>query len=620
MPEYDLVLMTLVIFLPSLFATVLLFLPSRYSEFLRWFGLFGSACTLALSLCMFVDFYNMLDRHLDPSGRPLHGAGNLLTTRVDKVLSADLRDVPEPRKSDDWVARVRWIERFNIYYAIGLDGFSMPLVLLTCVICFLSMVASWRIEKYLKSYLALMLALQTGVLGAFMSLDLFLFFVFYEVMLFPMYFLIGIWGGGRRKYAALKFVIYTLLGSVFILIAMLSLYFTNVRDVVDQNRVQALAEEVKAENPGRALSQIKAEIPVHTFDIVTLQKMGQAVAAIRNGLESKLVAADSEEAKNPENLPLLGRGVNRDEAIRRLKESSFASETMQMLVFLLLFVGFAVKVPLVPFHSWLPDAHVEAPTPVSMILAGVLLKLGGYGIIRFAYPICPWAAEQLSLVIGILGAFAIVYGALVAMGQTDFKRLLAYSSVSHMGYVILGFAVWSSRSESQYWSWGMNGAMFQMIAHGVTAAGLFFVVGVVYDRAHHREINQFGGLMNSMPLYGGLSAILFFGSMGLPTLCGFVGEAFVVFGSWKYNPWLGLVAILCTVLTAGYLLWCWQRVFLGVNENTAKYPDLTMSEAVTLVPFVLLTIALGILPAQLILNWMEPSVTALAETLSKLTP
>jgi NADH-quinone oxidoreductase subunit M len=222
--------------------------------------------------------------------------------------------------------------------------------------------------------------------------------------------------------------------------------------------------------------------------------------------------------------------------------------------------------------------------------------------------------------IGVLGAFAIVYGAFVAMGQRDFKRLLAYSSVSHMGYVILGFAVWSSGAKAQYWSWAMNGAMFQMIAHGISSAGMFFVVGVAYDRAHHREINRFGGLMTSMPLYGGLAAILFFASMGLPGLCGFVGEVFVVLGSWNFNPGLAIPAIAATVLTAGYLLWTWQRVYLGVNPATADYADLTAREAVVLATFCLLAIALGVLPQTLVLSWMEPSVTGQVEALARLRP
>jgi NADH-quinone oxidoreductase subunit M len=301
-------------------------------------------------------------------------------------------------------------------------------------------------------------------------------------------------------------------------------------------------------------------------------------------------------------------------------QQPFFQETYQYLLFLLLFIGFAVKVPIIPLHSWLPDAHVEAPTPISMILAGILLKLGGYGIIRLAYPICPWAAEQLAVTVGVIGAFAIVYGAFVAMGQSDFKRLLAYSSVSHMGYVILGFAIWSQGAKSQYWAWGMNGAMFQMLAHGISSAGMFFVVGVAYERAHHREINGYGGLMTSMPLYGGLSAILFFASMGLPGLCGFVGEVFVVLGTWNFHPGLAIPAILATVFTAGYLLWCWQRVFLGVNPATANYPDLSAREAVVLVSFCALAIALGVFPQTLVLNWMEPSVTGLVESLARLKP
>jgi NADH-quinone oxidoreductase subunit M len=620
MVESDLLLMLLVIFLPSAFAVSLLFFPSNSKETIRWWSLFGSACTLTLSLCLFVEYYAMLEMHLDPSGKPLHGPGNRLENRVEDMLSADVRPVPDPRKSDDWVSRVKWIERFNIYFAVGVDGISMPLILLTTIVTFLSVLASWGIEKQVKGYMALLLFLETGVLGAFMSLDLFLFFVFYEVMLLPMYFLIGIWGGGRRKYAALKFVLYTLLGSVFILIALIGLYFINVRDLVDQNLVAIKAEEIHLANPKIPLDLAKEQAEVHTFDLVTLQRAGQAMTAILNKQDHRLVASNSPEAKDPEKLPLLGRGVDRNQAIQRLRQQWFCSPTAQLLFFSLLFVGFAIKVPLFPLHSWLPDAHVEAPTPISMILAGILLKLGGYGIIRLAYPICPYAAEQLAWVVALLGAFAIIYGAFVAMGQTDFKKLLAYSSISHMGYVILGFAVWSSTMDSQYWSWGMNGAMFQMVSHGVTSAGLFLVVGILYDRAHHREINHFGGIMNSMPLYAGMSAILFFASMGLPSLCGFVGELFVVLGTWKFNPYFGLVAILTTILTAAYLLWTWQRVYLGTNSATSQYPDLSLRETICLGVFVVLAIALGILPQITLLNWMEPSVTGLVETLSRLSP
>jgi NADH-quinone oxidoreductase subunit M len=290
---------------------------------------------------------------------------------------------------------------------------------------------------------------------------------------------------------------------------------------------------------------------------------------------------------------------------------------MQYLLFVLLFVGFAVKVPVVPLHSWLPDAHVEAPTPVSMILAGVLLKLGGYGLIRFAFPICPWAANELAWWVGLIGVVGIVYGALVAMGQSDFKKLLAYSSVSHMGFVVLGLAAWSAGSRAQYWEWGVGGAVFQMVAHGITAAGLFFAVGVVYDRAHHRDLNRLGGLYEPMPAYSGLAAVLFFASMGLPGLCGFVGEFTVLTAAWNFAPALAIPAVLSVILTAAYLLWAWQRVYFGTNPDTKAFPELSAREAAVLVPFAALAILLGVWPG-LVMRWLDPSVAGWVENLAAL--
>ncbi len=622
--ELDMINLALLVFLPAAFAAVLLVVPGRFKEFMRWWALIGTAATLTLGLCRLVDYYYLLDQYSDRSVRSLYHPATRLESRSDQQMSDAAQAVPKAFNSFDLLTRRPWVSRFDINFALGIDGINLALVLLTCVVMLLAVVASWQIDHYLRGYLVLLLLLQTGVVGAFLALDLFLFYVFYEVMLLPMYFLIGLWGGGRRKYAAIKFVIYTLFGSVGLLAAIIALYSVDVRDFVDQEIVRAKAADLRRQD--RTLSDAEAlrRVEVHTFDFVTLSKAGQAVMLVLNGQERRLAVREKmvEDPPPPDDksdrVRLFAPGVDRDDALRRLKAQPVCTKTFQYILFALLFVGFAVKVPVVPLHSWLPDAHVEAPTPVSMILAGILLKLGGYGLIRFAYPICPWAAAELSWWVGLIGVVGIVYGALVAMGQTDFKKLLAYSSVSHMGYVVLGLASWSTGDRSEYWEWGLNGAVFQMIAHGVTASALFFVVGVVYDRAHHREVDRLGGLMEPMPLYGGLSVVLFFASMGLPALCGFVGEFQVMLASWNYSPTLAVPAILATILTAGYLLWTWQRVFLGTNPATAGFPDLSAREFVVLFPFAVLAVVLGVLPGVLVFQWLEPSVHGWVDALARL--
>jgi NADH-quinone oxidoreductase subunit M len=431
-----------------------------------------------------------------------------------------------------FMVRHPWIASYNIQYLMGVDGLSVTMILLTALLCPICILASWGIDKGVKGYFALFLLLNTGMTGVFSSLDFFLFYIFWEVMLLPMYFLIGIWGGPRREYAAIKFFLYTLFGSVLMLIAMLGLYFYN---------------------------------EPHTFDMLVL-----------------------------------------------MENAGTYSRQFQWWAWLALFIGFAIKIPAFPFHTWLPDAHVEAPTAISVILAGVLLKMGTYGILRVNFPMLPLATQEFAFwALAALGTLNIVYGALCAMAQSDMKKLVAYSSISHMGYVMLGMATLTPQ--------GINGAVLQMFNHGTVTAMLFLLVGVIYDRAHHRQIDGFGGLASVMPVYTGLMAIAFFAALGLPGLSAFISEVLVLLGAWRYSMPLAIIAASAVILTAGYMLWMLQRVWLGpVNEKYAKMEDVTLREMVTLVPLAIIVIVLGVYP-HAVLDLINPTLLALNATVANAT-
>ena len=548
--------LTILIFLPAAAGLVLLLLPRENTETIKRVSLFVTALVFAGTVVMALPGI---------SGGPHF---SLASDAVAKMQS---------------VFQVNWIPAFNIQYYMGMDGISFPLLVLTAFISMLAMGASWPITKHVKAYCVLFLLLETGMLGVFLALDFFLFYVFWEVMLLPMYFLIGVWGGPRREYAAIKFFLYTLLGSVLMLIAILMLYFnSDLRGLSDEQLVAGYVVpeigQVAAWRAGVPSLQEAPEAQQHTFNILALQQIGQHTDQFSGSVFTE------------------------------------NGKSIQWWAFVLLFIGFVIKVPSVPVHTWLPDAHVEAPTPISMILAGVLLKMGGYGIIRICYPVCPEAAYDLAWVVCLIGVLSMVYGAFAALAQKDFKRMVAYSSVSHMGYVVLGLGVWSAVEangfNSDYWKMGMNGAMFQMIAHGISSAGMFFLVGVIYDRVHHRDLDKFGGLFAKMPVYSGIAILIFFAGLGLPGLCGFIGEVLVVLSAWNFSIVLAVISAFVVILTAAYILWAIQRVYLG-PEYKGPHPEaltpITSREWSIAIPLCFFAIVLGVYP-QALFNYMTPSV------------
>jgi NADH-quinone oxidoreductase subunit M len=432
-----------------------------------------------------------------------------------------------------FVERHAWIPAFGIDYYLGIDGISLLLIVLTAFLTPIALLTGWEsVHRKVKEFVAFMLALEAAMIGVFAALDVFLFYVFWDFMLIPMYFLIGVWGYERRIYAAIKFLLYTMAGSVLMLVAIIGLAWFH----------QSVTGE-------------------YTFDLL------------------RLYAID-------------------------------VPSHLQYWFFLAFAVAFAIKVPLFPFHTWLPDAHVEAPTPGSVILAGVLLKMGTYGFLRFAFPLFPEAALSFAPLLAILAVIAIVYGALVAMVQPDMKKLVAYSSVSHMGFVVLGIAAMNVQ--------GVQGAVYQMLAHGVATGGLFALVGMLSDRRHTRLISEFGGLKAVTPRLTAAFVIIMLASVGLPGLNGFIGEFLIMVGAFRWQPRYVVVAGLGVILSAVYMLWMFQRVFLGevTHDANRRQPDLTVREWAVIGPLCAMAILMGVVP-NVFLKPMEPSVTRIVERVER---
>ncbi len=489
-------LLSLMTFLPILGLVAVLFIPRENEGLLKSFTLVVTLLTFVLSL-------------------PL---------AFDKVFKTS--------GAMQYTEFVHWISighYFQMNYNVGVDGISLWLVLLTTFIMPIAVLSTWHaVEKNVKGFMALMLLLETAMLGAFISLDLFLFYVFWEMMLIPMYFMIGIWGGGRRIYAAVKFFIYTAVGSLLMLVAIIYVYYLAVN----------------------------AGLATHGFSVADFYKLSIAPAT-------------------------------------------------QTWLFLAFALSFAIKVPMFPLHTWLPDAHTEAPTAGSVILAAIMLKMGTYGYVRFAIPMFPAATQQFLPYLALLSVIGIIYGALVAMMQQDVKKLVAYSSVSHLGFVMLGILALNME--------GLEGGMIQMVNHGISTGALFLIVGFIYERRHTREISEFGGLAKQMPVFATIFMIITFSSIGLPGTNGFVGEFLALLGAFESQlRWFAVVATSGVIFAAVYMLWMFQRVMFGELKNPAnqKLKDLSAREVILMLPLLLFVFWIGIYP-NTFFSKMDPAMEQL---------
>jgi len=489
-------ILTIVTFLPLVGVLFILLIPKDSHQSIKHSAFFFSLMTFAASICLLI--------------------------RFDPVAIGMQFEVLVP-----------WVSQFGISYHLGIDSISLLLILLTTFLTAIAVLSTFNaVEHSIKGFYASILILETGMIGVFCSLDLFMFYIFWEVMLVPMYFLIGIWGGARRLYAAIKFVLFTMVGSLLMLVALLVLYF-----------------------------EYYSIHGAYTFDLLKITGM-----------------------------PL--------------------AQNMQMWLFAAFALAFVIKVPMWPFHTWLPDAHVEAPTAGSVILAGVLLKMGTYGFIRFCMPLFPIAAFEFMPIIAVLAVIGIIYGALVAMVQKDIKSLVAFSSVSHMGFVMLGLMTLNLQ--------GVQGSIIQMINHGISTGALFILVGMIYERRHTRLISEYGGLAGKLPVYATFFMIVTLSSIGVPGTNGFVGEFLILLGTWGYNKVYAILAATGVIFAACYMLWMYQRVFYGKLTNPAneKLKDLDLREKIVLVPLVIMIFWIGFYPKPFF-DLLEPSAKAVIQQVEK---